>query len=146
MVQTIVLRSKRIALNHNIRNVDNVEAIRLFVASVVDSVGDSALNGLREDLLDLLGHDGGVTTILSVCLGGALVSLALSGVYLGMIVSQAPVWTLINTYGVGKSLLETRGCGLLDLAGDSRVTGGVRLALSVLVGGRHSDGVAVDGC
>ena len=57
-----------------------VVAKRLFIASVVDRVGNSALNGLRKDLLDLLGDDRGITAILGVCLGGGLVSLALGGV------------------------------------------------------------------
>jgi hypothetical protein len=36
-------------------------------------------------------------------------------------------------YAVGKSLLKTAGGGLLDLAGDGRVTLCVGLALAVLV-------------
>jgi hypothetical protein len=59
-----------------------VVMIHLFVASVVDRVGDSALNGLGKDLLDLLGNDGGVTAVLSVCLGGGLVGLSAGGVNL----------------------------------------------------------------
>jgi hypothetical protein len=47
--------------------------MRLFVTSVVENVGNSALNGLRELLLDLLGNDRGVTTVLGVSLVGGLV-------------------------------------------------------------------------
>lgn len=53
---------------------------RLFVASVVDRIGYSTLDRLREDLLDLLGDDGGITAVLGVCLGCGLVSLAAGGV------------------------------------------------------------------
>ena len=52
----------------------------LFVSSVVDSVGNSTLDGLRKDLLDLLWDNGGITTILGVCLGGRLIGLAACGV------------------------------------------------------------------
>lgn len=42
-------------------------AIRLFVTSVVDGVGYSALDRLGKLLLDLLGHDGGFAVVL--CMG-----------------------------------------------------------------------------
>jgi len=74
-----VLRSKRIALNPA---VVTVVAIRLFVASVMDRVGNSALNGLRKDLLDLLRNNGSVTTILGMCLRRRLVGLAPGGMNL----------------------------------------------------------------
>lgn len=59
---------------------------------------------------------------------------------------MSDVANMSRTYRVGESLLKTRWCLLLDLSGDCGVTGGVGLALSVLVGGRHSDGVADDRC
>ena len=65
-----------------------VVAIHLFVASVVDRVGNSALDGLRKDLLDLLGDDGRITTVLGVCLGGGLVGLTASGVNLTTLLVQ----------------------------------------------------------
>jgi len=54
--------------------------MHLFVASVVDRVGNSALDGLRKDLLDLLGNNGGVAIVLGMCLRGGLVGLTTSGV------------------------------------------------------------------
>ena len=51
-------------------------AMYLFIASVMDCIGNSTLNRFRKDLLDLLGDDGGITAVLCVCLGGRLVSLA----------------------------------------------------------------------
>lgn len=65
---------------HSIMAVVTVVAKRLFVASVVNRVGNSALDGLRKDLLNLLRDDGGVTIVLGVCLGCGLVSLAAGGV------------------------------------------------------------------
>ena len=62
-------------------------ATRLFVASIVDSVGHSALDRLGENLLDLLRHNGGVTTVLVVCLRGRLVSLTASGVNLATLLA-----------------------------------------------------------
>jgi hypothetical protein len=80
----------------------------LFVASVVDRVGDSALNGLRKDLLDLLRDNGGVTAVLCVCLRCALVGLASSGVDLMKMLELIRMSVMIDlTYAVGKSLLET---------------------------------------
>lgn len=51
-----------------------------------------------------------------------------------------------GTYRVGKSLLETGWSLLLDLVGNSRVARGVGLALSIRVGGRHSEVVAENWC
>jgi hypothetical protein len=45
-------------------------AIRLFVTSVVDGVGYSALDRFGKLLLDLLGHDGGFAVVLCVGLVG----------------------------------------------------------------------------
>lgn len=53
---------------HSIMAVATIVAKRLFVASVVDRVGNSTLDRLRQDLLDLLGDDGSVTVVLGVCL------------------------------------------------------------------------------
>ena len=132
---------------HSIMAIVTVVAIRLFVASVVDRVGDSALDRLRKNLLNLLGDNGGIAAILGVCLGGRLVGLAAGGVDLEMHVSHIVVPKLNKrAYLIGKSLLEAGGCGLLDLSGDGRLAGCVGLALSVLVGGRHSDAVAEDWC
>lgn len=66
----------------------NIVSIRLFVASVVDRVGDSTLNGFREDLLDLLRNDRGVTIVLGVCLRGGLVGLAAGGVNLRTLLAK----------------------------------------------------------
>lgn len=68
-------------------------AIRLFVASVVDRVGNSALHGLRKDLLDLLGNDGSITAVLGVCLRGGLVGLAAGRVDLKLLLNSAPLET-----------------------------------------------------
>ena len=57
----------------------------LFIASVMDSVRNSALYRLRKNLLNLLGHDGCVATILGMCLRGRLVGLATGGVNLTML-------------------------------------------------------------
>lgn len=46
----------------------------------------------------------------------------------------------VKTYALGEGLLKALGGSLLDLAGDSALSGGVGSALAVLVGGRHSDG------
>ena len=70
---------------HPIMTVVKFVAIRLFVASVVDRVGNRTLDGLRKDLLDLLGNDGGITTVLGVCLGGRLVGLAAGRVDLALV-------------------------------------------------------------
>jgi hypothetical protein len=61
---------------HSVMAVVTIVAKRLFVASVVDRVRNSALDGLRKDLLNLLGDDGGLAIILGVCLRCRLVSLA----------------------------------------------------------------------
>jgi hypothetical protein len=52
----------------------------LFVASVVDRVRQRPLDRLGDDLLNLLGNDRSVTTVLGVGLAGALVGLATGGV------------------------------------------------------------------
>lgn len=65
-----------------------IVVICLFVASVVDRVGNGALNGLGKDLLDLLGNDGGVTAVLGVCLGCGLVGLSAGGVDLRAVSSS----------------------------------------------------------
>lgn len=62
-------------------------AKRLFVASVVNRVGKSALNRLGNDLLDLLGNNGVLAIILGVGLGGGLVGLAMGGVDLTMLLA-----------------------------------------------------------
>jgi hypothetical protein len=52
----------------------------LFVAGVVDRVRQRPLDRLGNNLLNLLGNNRGVTTVLGVSLAGALVGLAASGV------------------------------------------------------------------
>jgi hypothetical protein len=106
----------------------------LFVASVVNRVRQRPLDRLGNNLLNLLGNDGSVTTVLGVGLAGALVGLATGGVDL----SCYQCLSIFSygrgiTYAVGKSLLKTAGGGLLDLAGDGRVALCVGLALAVLV-------------
>jgi hypothetical protein len=52
----------------------------LFVASVVDRIGQRPLNRFGNNLLNLLGDDRSVTAVLGVSLAGALVGLATGGV------------------------------------------------------------------
>lgn len=72
-----MLRSKRI---HSKMTVVTIVERCLFVASVVNRIGDSALDRLRKDLLYLLRDDGRITVVLGMCLGGGLVGFATSGV------------------------------------------------------------------
>jgi hypothetical protein len=107
----------------------------------VENVGDSALNRLGELLLDLLRNDGCVTTVLGVSLvGGLVVGVGASGVDLRIELASILEWRVSKTYALGEVLLKTLGCDLLDALGDSRLAAGVGLALTVFVGGRHSDG------
>jgi hypothetical protein len=62
-------------------------ARRLFVASVVNRVGKGALNRLGNDLLDLLGDNGVLAIVQGVGLGSRLVSLAVGGVDLKVLLA-----------------------------------------------------------
>lgn len=51
----------------------------------MDRIRYSTLDGLRKDFLDLLGNDGSLAIILSVCLGSGLGSVAACGMDLRML-------------------------------------------------------------
>ena len=79
---------------HSIKDSRNHRSERLFVASVVNRVGKSALNRLGNDLLDLLGNNGVLAIIQGVSLGGGLVGLAVGGVDLKKLLAfeHQPDW------------------------------------------------------
>jgi hypothetical protein len=79
-------------------------AKRLFVASVVNRVGKSALNRLRNDLLDLLRDNGVLAIVQGVGLGGRLISLAVGGVDLKMLLDfqHQAAWQSLNVQSRGE--------------------------------------------
>jgi hypothetical protein len=63
-------------------------AQHLFIASIVDRVGERPLDRLGNGLLNALGHNGGFTSVLGVCLASATSALA-TGVMNLIIISIA---------------------------------------------------------